>query len=155
MIDDETGLKNERAFINDCLSYMHIAKRYNHGLELMVIGFRFQAEIERILGKNKMDELIKNISVVLQEHLRQEDLVYIIDKKKVLWSVLFMTNDVASMKIVHNRVKEKISQIDMSNIIKINKVDIKMQLGSANYNENIESPLEFIEIAKKEMEYDV
>lgn len=154
-IDCLTGLKNERAFIHDAQVYMCISQRYKHGLVLMVIGIRHKAEVEKIIGKDNMNKLISSISAELLEKIRKEDLVYMVDRKNSLWCVLVMTNETSSVKMISERIKKQISQLNINGIFKFENLNIELRIGTYDYSEKIKTPLEFLELSKKEMEYDV
>lgn len=154
-LDELTGLKNETGFIYDASAYMNMSKRYEHELVLMVVGLRYPKEVMRIVGKEKIKQLIVDISILLEESMRKEDLVYLIDPEKALWGVLMMTNDGQGAAIVNQRVRDKIGEIYLEGHKKRRQVKIDLVIGQSLYNPDIETPIVFLESAKRQMQYDV
>lgn len=154
-IDDLTGLKNEKQFISDAEAYMHISKRYNLKLALMVAELRYQSDVERIAGKQNMDEIIENISDKLAKSVRSEDLVYIVDTEKYLFAVLMITNTYDGINIAVERTRNIVSEINMNDITRFANVNLDMRIGFATMEKEYETPLDFIAAAKNELQYDV
>lgn len=154
-IDEETGLRNKKGFVEDAIGYMNIASRYNHGLVLLVIGIKHQRDMELIAGKERVEQLVADISELLKDCMRKEDLSYLIDRKEVLWGLLLMTNDVVATEIVAERIREKMNQIQMQENKRMQGIDIQLCIGQANYSEAIKTPIDFLTQARKQMQYDV
>ncbi|MHC1750795.1 MAG: GGDEF domain-containing protein [Cellulosilyticaceae bacterium] len=154
-IDEETGLKNQRAFLNDAVAYMNISRRYEHGLVLSVISIKHQKEIEKIIGQAKMQTLINEISVDLGSCVRKEDLVYLLDRDEVLWAILLMTNEVEKIKIVSERIKSKVNEIEVKHVGQLPGINIHMCIGESCYEVGIETPMDLLQSAKNKMQYDV
>ncbi len=153
--DEITKLKNEKALLNDTEIYMHLAKRYNHGLTLMMIGLRHRKEMERMLGKKNLDTLAIHLSESLSNLMRKEDLIYMMNKDEFTWCILLISNNTASMKLIVDRIKEKINTSKLEGIPGLSEIKIDMRIGIAPYDEKIKTPFDFIEKAKAEMEYDI
>lgn len=154
-IDDMTGLKNQKQFMSDTDAYMHIAKRYNLKLALMVAELRFQDDVERIVGKQNMGDIILHVSHAVTQTVRNEDLVYIVDTQRFCFAVLMITNDYDGIKIAVERTKKRISDINMNDIARFANVDLNMRIGYVTLEQDYDSALEFLNAAKHELEYDV
>lgn len=155
ILDEPTGLKNGTAFVYDAGAYMNIARRYGHDLVLMVVGIRYPREIEHLVGVAKMEQLIVDLSTLLEESTRKEDVVYIIDHKEALWGILMMTNDREGMSIVSGRVRDKVNNMHLEGHKKGRGIKIELVIGQSLYTEHIETPVALLEAAKRQMQYDV
>lgn len=155
ILDGATGLKNEKALINDAEIYMNLAKRYKHGLSLCMIAFRHPAELRRLLSQEKLDELILHVSQTLQNLLRTEDLIYLIDREKMTWGILLLTNDTKSMPIVLNRLKQSLVNLSTDTAFSFKQISIDVRVGAYIYDDTVTNPLDFLDKATKELSYDV
>lgn len=154
-IDDTTGLKNQKQFMSDTDAYMHIATRYKMKLALMVAELRYQDDVERIVGKQNMRDIVIHVSQVLVQSMRNEDLVYIVDTERYCFAVLMMTNDYDGIHIAVERTKKRIAEINMNDIVRFANVDLNMRMGYATMEQEYETALDFLNAAKHELEFDV
>lgn len=154
-IDDLTGLKNQKQFMSDTDAYMHIAKRYNLKLALMVAELRYQDDVERIAGKQNMGDIIVHVSQALLQSVRSEDLVYIVDTERFCFAVLMITNDYDGIKFAIDRTKKRIADINMEDIARFSNVDLNMRIGYVTLEQEYPSALDFLNAAKSELAYDV
>lgn len=154
-VDEHTGLKNETAFMYDSLAYMNMAKRYNHELVFMAIGIRYPEQIRRLLGKVKMEQLILDISHILEESMRKEDVVYTIDYDKTLWGILMITNAEQGMDIIDQRVRDKVKNLQVQGYKKGRHIKVDLVIGKSICDCSMEDPIELLESAKRQMQYDV
>lgn len=154
-LDEQTGLRNHTAFMYDTLAYMNIAQRYEHELVFMVVGLKYPGEIKRMIGNEKMQQIIGDISNILEASMRKEDIVYIIDREKALWGILMITNHEQGMIQVNQRVRDKVNQLHVEGRKKGRPIKIDLVIGQSLYNSSMESPIELLESAKRQMQYDV
>lgn len=154
-IDELTGLKNQKQFISDTDAYMHIATRYKMKLALMVAELRYQDDVERIVGKQNMNEIILHVSQALTQSMRSEDLVYIVDTERYCFAVLMMTNDYDGIHVAANRTKKRIAEINLNDIVRFANVDLNMRMGYATMEKEYDTALDFLNAAKHELEFDV
>lgn len=154
-IDDTTGLKNQKQFMSDTDAYMHIATRYKMKLALMVAELRYQDDVERIVGKQNMRDIVIHVSQALVQSMRNEDLVYIVDTERYCFAVLMMTNDYDGIHIAVERTKKRIAEINMNDIVRFANVDLNMRMGYATMEQEYETALDFLNAAKHELEFDV
>ncbi len=153
-IDVTTRLKNLRAYDLEGFIYMRIATRYNMHLTLLIWELRYPRELEHILGKARMEDLVSRISETISASLRAEDAVYLLDDKPFQWGTLIFTN-VTAHEIVVERVRKNIQALELSDMGKRRRVSFEMRVGIAEYTPDITSSLKLLEKAKKQMEYDV
>lgn len=154
-IDDLTGLKNQKQFISDTDAYMSIAKRYKLKLALMVAELRYQDDVERIVGKQNMDDIVVHVAQALSQSVRNEDMSYIVDTDRFCFAVLMITNDYDGIKVAVERTKKRIAEININDIARFANVDLNMRIGFATLEQDYESSLDFLNAAKHELEYDV
>lgn len=154
-IDDITGLKNQKQFMSDTDAYMSIAKRYKLKLALMLVELRYQDDVERVVGKQNMNDVVIHISQALVHSVRSEDLLYIIDNKQISFAVLMITNDYDGIKIAVGRMKNRVAEINMDDIARFANVDLNMRIGYATLENDYPTTLDFLNAAKHELEYDV
>ena len=152
-LDEVTKLKNLRAFENDANVYSKIAKRYESDFGIIVLAFKYQKELERLCSKESMHQIILLVSNVIRNSLRTEDEMYQLDNKDVLFGVLLLTRKESS-GIIEARLRNDISEIDTNSILNTKQLRLEMRIGIA-FVEDSESPLELIEMAKRQMRFDV
>lgn len=146
-IDTTTGLKNLRAFENDAIVYMKISKRYKMQLAMLVWQLKYQTELGEIVG---MPAAVSRISDALQGCLRAEDAVYIVGDDPYRWGVMLFTN-IAQLDIILGRVKERVSQIDFSDLAGKVRVPIELESGVYTYDGTEMTPLAFLNQATIDM----
>lgn len=154
-IDELTGLKNQKQFISDTDAYMSIAKRYKLKLALMVAELRYQDDVERIVGRQNMDDIVIHVSNALSQSVRNEDLAYIVDTQRFCFAVLMITNDYDGIKVAVDRTRKRVSDINMNDVARFSNVDLNMRIGYATLEQDYSSALDFLNAAKHELEYDV
>lgn len=157
-VDPETGLRNLRTLIADAKIFIGMSKRGQIELSLMMIKFRHYKEIKRILGEERLQLFIRQMTEVMHRSLRVEDTLYLIEKDDITFG-LFLITDAAGTKIVEQRIRDSMKHEDFYTITAPYEVDIDLKIGVFHYEDSgkgeVISPLEFIERARKEMEYDV
>ena len=154
-VDELTGLKNQKAFLQDAEVYIHLADRYKYQLICMVAGFKYPREVKTIVGKKNMDIFCQRISDAMLQKLRKEDQVYIIDRENDIWGMLLINNNPDATGMIVGRMKDKIREIDSSKIAKMQNFDVEMRFGSAIYSPEANTAMDLLSRARKEMEYDV
>jgi len=153
-VDALTGIKNMRGFEQDGLVYMKISHRYNLDLVLLVWEFRFQRELMRMIGAEGLEKLVVQISQIIGASLREEDEVFLLDDNPYMWGTLLFTNT-ETTDIVIARVDSQLKKVDLKNASGKHSIQLDMRVGIAQYSDQIQSPLHFLEQAKKSSEYDV
>lgn len=153
-VDVLTGLKNMRGFEQDGLVYMKISHRYSLELVMLVWQFRFQKELTQMIGEGGLKKLVKQISKQIAESLREEDEIFMLDDNPYMWGTLLFTN-AETTDIIIDRIAKQLKKIDIRNASGKHAIQLDMRVGTARYSEQIQTPLQFLEQARKSSEYDV
>ncbi|OFV71309.1 diguanylate cyclase domain-containing protein [Acetobacterium wieringae] len=157
-VDPDTGLRNFRTLVSDAKIFIGMSKRGQIELSLMMIKFRHYKEIKRILGEERLPLFIRQMTEVLHRSLRAEDTLYLIEKEDIIFG-LFLITDTAGTRIVEKRIRDHMKTEEFYTITAPYEVEIDLKIGVFHCdnckNGEMVSPLEFIEKARKEMEYDV
>lgn len=153
-VDSLTELKNMRSYERECHVYIKISRRYKMELVLLVWQFRFQRELAQMIGPGGLERLVKQVSEVITSCLREEDAVYLLDNSPYLWGTLLFT-DSDSVHVVIERVEKHLEKIDLRDTSGKRKIALDMRVGTIRYSEQVDSPFQLLEQAKKRIEYDV
>ncbi|WP_303868099.1 GGDEF domain-containing protein [Acetobacterium wieringae] len=157
-VDPDTGLRNFRTLVSDAKIFIGMSKRGQIELSLMMIKFRHYKEIKRILGEERLPLFIRQMTEVMNRSLRAEDTLYLIEKEDITFG-LFLITDTVGTKIVEKRIRDHMKTEEFYTITAPYEVEIDLKIGVFHCdnckNGEMVSPLEFIEKARKEMEYDV
>lgn len=152
MINPLTGDRNIKAFTNEIPIYISMNKRYNIPITIMIVKFKYGDRLKTIVGKDYFNNILIKSSGVLSESLRVEDRKYILNDSTFVYILI---SDNSGSKVVENRLKENIKNIEMKDR-KFNKnINLEIQVGSYTYEGDIQDPLELLKKAEKELEYDV
>jgi GGDEF domain-containing protein len=153
-LNEDTKLKNLRAFENDAGIYQSIAERYDIGFGILVIQFKYQREIERLSKKEGMQQVVMEVIGVIRKATRAEDELYQLDDKEIMFALLMLTKK-EGMNVIHNRLKEAIAQINTSDILNTRKLVLDMRIGMAFEGDEQTNVMELLQAAKDSMQYDV
>jgi GGDEF domain-containing protein len=154
-IDQDTLLKNIVSFQNDEAIFSSISRRYDMPLVLLVIKVRHWKELKRFQSSEEMRLALQDISTLLESCIRTSDVLYLLDKEEATWGVLLLTDDPGA-KLVSDRIKNRISEANHTDFATKYRVRIELRVGAKLFDpETIQTPLDFIEAAEKELEYDV
>lgn len=154
-LDENTDLKNSLAFQKDALVFTGISVRYSIPLTLLVIKVKYWREIRRFIPADQMTEAILDISRISQSSIRTNDILYLLDKEEATWGLLLFT-DKEGAKVVMERIRQKLYEFNTDEFTDKYKVKLILKIGAVEYNsETIQSPLDFMEQAVKQLEYDV
>lgn len=152
MINPLTGDRNIKAFTNEIPIYISMNKRYNIPITIMIVKFKYGDRLKTIVGKDYFNNILIKSSGVLSESLRVEDRKYILNDSTFVYILI---SDNSGSKVVENRLKENIKNIEMKDR-KFNKnINLEIQVGAYTYEGDIQDPLELLKKAEKELEYDV
>lgn len=153
MYDEDSGLENFYSYENECQVYMRLAERYKMPMVLLVWELRYENEVSRLLGRQKFGEQITMISEVAREVFRKEDSLFLLHNAPYLWGTIMFTNP-GGEAIVIERLKKSLDEAVKNKTD--NRVQIELRFGTAVYDNNKgKTPMEFMEIAKKRLSYDV
>ena len=152
MVDECTEIKNASAFMNEMPIYMNLHKRYNMPITLVLVRLKHSKQLERIVGENFFKEIIKKCSDALGETLRYEDGKYLIHRNTFGYILIC---DEKGALIVKNRMKEAVKEIKIGQDKLYKDLNIEVQIGSFTQNEKVVDAMSFINLAEKELDYDV
>lgn len=154
-LDVNTDLKNSLAFQKDAAVFTGISVRYGIPLTLLVIKVKYWREIRRFIPPDQLTEAILDISRISQSSIRTNDILYLLDKEEATWGLLLFTEKEGA-KVVMERIRQKLYEFNTEEFTDKYKVKLILKIGAVEYNsETIPSPLDFMEQAVKQLEYDV
>lgn len=152
-IDEQTGLGNIKLFYRDLDREMSKSKRHKIPCTLMLVKLPYYKDIKKIIGENKTNKLIKDISSVILKCTRNEDERYTIENDTI--AIIMPNTDINGANIVRNRIKEGISNLNLQLIQEKGYVDIDNKVSILQYKKDISSAIEFKSLAQEELQYDV
>ncbi|OKP83098.1 diguanylate cyclase [Paenibacillus sp. P3E] len=154
-VDENTDLRNTISFQKDASLFTGISTRYSIPLTLLVVKVKYWSEIRRLIPEDQLSDAIYDVSQLSQSSIRTNDALYLLDKEDATWGLLLFT-DREGAKIVIERIKFKLQELNDTEFSKKYKVNLGLKIGAVQYEEaTIENPLDFIVQAKKQLEYDV
>jgi GGDEF domain-containing protein len=154
-VDENTDLRNSVSFQKDASLFTGISTRYKIPLTLLVVKVKYWEEIRRLIPEDQLGEAIYDVSQLSQSSIRTNDAIYLLDKDDATWGLLLFT-DREGAKIVIERIKYKLQELNDNSFLSKYKVSLGLKIGAVEYqSETIENPLDFIVQAKKQLEYDV
>ncbi|GKU76057.1 diguanylate cyclase domain-containing protein [Paenibacillus sp. L3-i20] len=155
MMDQNTNLKNILSFQKDATVFMALSKRYEIPLTLLVMEVRYWKEVRNMISDEQMSDVLYEMSQMSQTSIRNNDSLYMLDQENATWGLLLFTDKDGS-KIVVNRIKEAVEHFNKNDKKKDFKVEFQLRMGGFEYDiASVQSPLEFIDKARKQLEYDV
>lgn len=152
LIDENTGVKNGRAFINEIPIYMNLHKRHNMSVTLLLVKIKHSKKLVKIVGNEFFNIIIKTCSEAVNETLRYEDAKYLIDKNT--FAFILICNEDGAV-VVKNKMKETVKAVKVGNEKFYRDLNIEIQIGAFTQNEQVVDAMSFINLAEKELEYDV
>ncbi len=152
MIDEYTGIRNDKAIMMELPIYMNISKRHNLPLTLIMVKVKFADKLKRILGKKKYLELLVQTCDILKKALREEDVKYILNESTLAF--ITITNEEGA-KVVKKRFRENVNNADFIQYSLYENVKLDIQMGSCTFDKSIKDSMEFLIKAEKEIEYDI
>ncbi len=153
-LNEDTKLKNLRAFENDAGIYKNIAERYDIGFGIVVIQFKYQREIERLSKKEGMQQVVMEVINVIRNATRAEDELYQIEEKEIMFAMLMLTKK-EGLNVIRDRLKEAIAQINTSNILNTRQLVLDMRIGMAFDDDGPKNVMGLLQSAKDSLQYDV
>lgn len=151
-IDQETGFGNLSQFLRQTEVEMAEAKRYEYPLTLGIIEILYFDELKSIY-KNNLDEIFRILAEALTTTMRIEDTKYRIDSKT--FAILLPHTDLDGATILKHRIKEDLLRITFKENNQYTNFKFEIHVGLRVYEESIDNPLDFKNLAEKELEYDV
>ncbi|MRN54076.1 diguanylate cyclase domain-containing protein [Paenibacillus monticola] len=154
-VDENTDLRNSFSFQKDAVLFTGISTRYKIPLTLLVVKVKYWNEIRRLIPEEQLAEAIYDVSQINQSSIRTNDALYLLDKEDATWGLLLFTDNDGA-KIVIERLKYKLQELNDTEFSRKYKVSLGLKIGAVEYQaDTIENPFDFIVQAKKQLEYDV
>lgn len=154
-LDENTDLKTSLSFQKDADVFTGISVRYSIPLTLLVVKVKYWREIRRFIPPDQLTEAILDISRISQASIRTNDVLYLLDKEEATWGLLLFT-DKEGAKVVMERIRQKLYELNTEEFTRKYKVKLILKIGAVEYSpDTIHSPLEFMEQAVRQLEYDV
>ncbi|MBT2290183.1 GGDEF domain-containing protein [Paenibacillus albidus] len=154
-VDENTDLRNSISFQKDASLFTGISTRYQIPLTLLVVKVKYWSEIRRLIPEEQLADAIYDVSQLSQSSIRTNDALYLLDKEEATWGLLLFT-DQDGAKIVIERIKLKLQELNDNEFSRKYKVNLGLKIGAVQYHaDTIENPFDFIVQAKKQLEYDV
>lgn len=151
-VDSLTGDGNTQAFIRELPIYLSMNKRYDIPVTIMVVRVKHSNRLKNILGKSYLNGILVESSKAMRESLRIEDKRYVLSDDMFAY-ILISSKD--GSKIVKDRLKDSVKRLDVKNNKFDKSINIELQIGSYYYDGESNDPLEIIDKAEKELEYDL
>lgn len=152
MIDEDTGLRNLAAYINEMPIYLNIFRRYKLPITLVLVRIKHGDKLKKIVGENYYNEVLVTCFEELSESLRYEDRKYIVDKDTFAYIII---SDKNGSDIVKNRLKEAISKLSIGSEKYFKDLDIQVQIGTKTATDETKDSMHLLTLTEKELEYDV
>ncbi|PTX14848.1 diguanylate cyclase (GGDEF) domain-containing protein [Halanaerobium congolense] len=151
--DEITNLHNEKEFYHNLEEEIHLAKRQEFDLSLMLIRLKFYDQLVAQNGQKKVNKIIRKISDLIPQAVRKEDKEYII-KDDTFAIILPFCDPQFSLKI-KDRVKEKLGEIIIRDDGYEEVFNLDLQLALVSFDNDIKGPFELKERAEEALNYDV
>lgn len=129
------------------------AKRHNTPCTFMMIKLLYYKEIKNIIGKNKTDKLIKEVSEIILNSTRNEDDSYTLENDTL--AIVMPVTDLQGATIVKNRIKERITELNLDLRSEKEYVNVDAKISMVEYRDEIRNSMEFKLLAEEELQYDV
>lgn len=153
-LNEDTRLKNLRAFENDAGIYMSIADRYGIGFGIVVVKFKYQKELERLSKREGMLKVVLQVIEAIKQATRAEDELYQIDDDKdIMFALLVLTKE-EGLDIISGRLKDAIGKVNTSDILNTRQLVLDMQIGMS-FDSGEKDVMKLLSAAKDSMQYDV
>lgn len=152
-IDELTQMNNLLGFERDAAVYMNISRRYKLELELVLWRLTYQENLEQLLDSEDMQTAIGIISDSINNSLRKEDLVYLVDRKPYIWGTLMFSKPEAA-EIVISHVREGVAKGGLGQLISHNNYSLEITGTVMPYNGSMISPLAYLNQAKRQLWYE-
>lgn len=110
LVDELTGLYNQRALYRDMRLMAGYAQRNNLPISLMLVQMRYETELRGILPKRQYIELRQKMADIVRMSVRVEDRTYCIDDKGTI--ALLLTTTEKDSVFVRNRLLAALQKDD-------------------------------------------
>lgn len=152
MMDEDLGIKNGKAFLNEIPIYINLNKRHGMDVSLLLVRIKHSKNMQKILGEDMYTEMLKNSSDILVKCVRYEDGKYLLDKNTFAYVLI---TDYEGALVVKNRMKKEIGEMKFKKKNFGRHLNVEISIGIYTQDEKVEDGLSFIKLAEKELDYDV
>lgn len=154
-MDRSTNLRTLLSFQKDATVFMALSKRYGIPLTLLVIQVKYWHDVRRFIAEDGVAEALIRLSELGESSIRSNDSLYMLDKDNATWGMLLFTDSEGAM-VVANRLRANMESFNEREGEGGFRVDFQLRIGECEYSpEAVASPLDFINKARKQLEYDV
>lgn len=154
LVDELTGLYNQRALYRDLRLMAGYAQRNRLPISLMLVQMRYESELRGILSKRSYNELRQKMSDIVRMSVRVEDRTYCIDEKGTL-AVLLTTTEKDSV-FVRNRLISALQKDGAFDGILDPGVKLDLRFACKQYTEEYKDDMMgFKRSVESELVYDV
>ncbi len=153
--DEDTSLKNMTAFYNTTNTYIDIVNRNNLELSIIVCELAYHKNIKSMLSDENHTKLLKQLSIALNNNIRTEDEIFILDKNPYRVGLVMIT-DPNQIELVKRRLKEAVNEENIINITQPAKIKLQLKISAITVDttEDI-TPLDLYHRTIKELDYDI
>lgn len=103
LVDEVTGLYNQRALYRDLRSLVRYGERNGMPISLMIVHPRYEAELRGMLTGKQYQRFRQRMAAIVTDGVRVEDKAYCVDERCTIAIVL--TTDDAGSQYVRSRLK--------------------------------------------------
>lgn len=152
-IDEATGLGNVKLFYKALEKEISKSLRHKSKCTLMLIKLPYYKEIKDIIGVEGTNVLKRSVRDVIISSVRNEDEIYTIGHDTL--AIIMPSTEVEGAKIVKNRIKDKITDINLKIKEKKDGVSIDTKIAILEHDDSIKDAVDFKIRAEEELQYDV
>jgi len=154
LVDELTGLYNQRAFYRDLQVMVHYCSRNGLPVSVLMVQPRYLDELSGILSAHSYNEFLQKFAEGVRHSIRVEDRVYAMDDKGMLGVVL--TCDEAGAVIVRNRIASALQKEDAFAGILDREIRLDLRFACKRYDNSFGNDMmTFKKAVESELVYDV
>lgn len=153
-IDAETGLKTLPAYAADARMLQGLARRHDLQVLLLVWGLRYEGQLRRMLGREELRQVVRNVSEVMRECLRTEDALYLLEREPILWGALALIRPGGETGL-KQRLRQRAESIDLTPLLGRRAPKVELRFGSYAAEQGGSPPEQMRAGAVAQMQYDV
>lgn len=152
-IDETTGLGNIKLFYRSLEKEISKSLRHKSKCTLMLIKIPYYKEVIKIIGGDGTNALKRAVGDVITSSVRNEDEIYTIENDTL--AVIMPNTDIEGAKIVKNRIKDKILDLNLKIKEKKDEISVDTKIAILEHTDDIKDAVEFKVRAEEELQYDV
>lgn len=152
-IDEATGLGNVKLFYKALEKEISKSLRHKSKCTLMLIKVPYYKEVIKIIGGDGTNALKRAVGDVITSSVRNEDEIYTIENDTL--AVIMPNTDIEGAKIVKNRIKDKILDLNLKIKEKKDEISVDTKIAILEHTDDIKDAVEFKVRAEEELQYDV